>query len=159
MVYGMIQMVFGVLLVASTWIATKLTGVSVTAILGAARSQAITGPQAIKATADLAASVAGFKKTALKFATQSTLSGKNNGGGGGGNSKPSVRPTVSVAGGRAVQHTARGSGRGSYSGPSLNPTRPNIDSSRPASNNEKFAQGRTPRSQKPKSLSDHDEQN
>jgi hypothetical protein len=163
MVYGMIQMVFGVLLVASTWIATKLTGVSVTAILGAARSQAITGPQAIKATADLAASVAGFKKTALKFATQATQSGKNNGGGGGGggggNSKPSVRPKVSVAGGRAVQHTARGSGRGSYSGPSLNPTRPNIDSSRPASNNEKFTQGRTPRSQKPKSLSDHDEQN
>lgn len=159
MVYGMIQMVFGVLLGASAWLSTKLTGVSVTAMLGAARAQAVTAPEAIKATADLAASVAGFKKTALKFATQATPSGKNNGGGGGGGGNSTKHPAT-VTGGfeQAAQQNPRGSSRGSYSGPSLNPRRPSIDSSRQASNSEKFAQGRTPRSQKPKSSRDQDDQ-
>ncbi|WP_447763869.1 hypothetical protein [Pseudomonas reinekei] len=156
MVYGMIQMVFGVLLLTATWLATKLTGVSVTAILGAARAQAVTAPQAIKATADLVTSLAGYKKAALKFASQAGPSGKNNGGGGGGGGSGSKGRAVVLN--PAPRQYTRGSDRGSYSGPSLNPKRTSIDNSRPASNANKFAQGRTPRSQKTRSPKDHDDQ-
>ncbi|MNI08086.1 hypothetical protein D3C73_611100 [compost metagenome] len=155
MVYGMIQMVFGVLLLTATWLATKLTGVSVTAILGAARAQAVTAPQAMKATADLVASVAGYKKAALNFAAQAAPSGKNNGGGGGGGNSIRGRGVILD---QAVQQNTQGSGRGNYSGPSLNPKRPSIDSARPASNANKFAQGRTPRSQKTRPSKDQDDQ-
>jgi hypothetical protein len=155
MVYGMIQMVFGVLLLTATWLATKLTGVSVTAILGAARAQAVTAPQAMKATADLVTSLAGYKKAALKFASQAGPSGKNNGGGGGGGSGTKGRAVVLNP---AARQNTQGSDRGNYSGPSLNPKRTSIDNLRPASNANKFAQGRTPRSQKTRLPKDRDDQ-
>lgn len=143
LLYGALPMLFGVLLAASTWLAASMTRVSISALARAARSTVVSGPEALSASLNLLArslSSIGLGSDASKG--KRTRPGSNNGGGGGGTSRAEH------------QHTSRSiTARDTYSS-SSNRWKPSPELSRPphlnqpASNSDRFAAGRTPRSQK-----------
>ena len=77
LVYGGLQTIFGILLVAGTWMATKLTGVVISPLGAAARSSVVTGPQAIESSYSAA------KMIASKGRSAAAAKGRGNGGGDG----------------------------------------------------------------------------
>lgn len=150
LIYGAIQMVFGLLLAASTWLAASMTGVSLGGLARAARNQAVTGPQVAQAVANLT----------MKAATKGTIQGKEkgenpsreNGGGGGGSGgggagKASSGGHSGRAAAMAIQQEVYASTRTRNWKSSTELSRP-PQLNQPASNSDRFATGRTPRSQK-----------
>lgn len=151
LIYGSLQLVFGLLLAASTWLAASMTGVSLGGLARAARNQAVTGPQVAQAVANLT----------MKAATKGAIQGKEgrespsreNGGGGGGGSggggagKASSGGHSGRAAAMAIQQEVYASTRTRNWKPSTELSRPH-QLNQPASNSDRFATGRTPRSQK-----------
>jgi hypothetical protein len=143
LLYGALQMVFGVLLAASTWLASSMTRVSISALARAVRGTVVSGPEAVSASLNLLArSLSSIGLGADASKRKRPRPGNNNGGGGGGASRPEQ------------QHTSRSiTARDTYSS-SSNRWKPSPELSRPphlnqpASNSDRFAAGRTPRSQK-----------
>lgn len=143
LLYGALQMVFGVLLAACTWLAASMTRVSMGALARTARGTVVSGPEAVSASLNLLArslSSIGLGSDASKG--KRPRPGNNNGGGGGGANRAEQ------------QHTSRSiTARDTYSSTS-NRWKPSPELSRPpqlnqpASNSDRFAAGRTPRSQK-----------
>lgn len=143
LMYGALQMLFGVLLAASTWLAASMTRVSIGALARTARGTVVSGPEAINASLNLLArslSSIGLGLDASKG--KRPRPGNNNGGGDGGASREE-RHQMS----RSI------TARDTYSSTS-NRWKPSPELSRPpqlnqpASNSDRFAAGRTPRSQK-----------
>ncbi|SFP28994.1 hypothetical protein SAMN05216601_10866 [Ectopseudomonas composti] len=150
LIYGSLQLVFGLLLAASTWLAASMTGVSLGGLARAARNQAVTGPQVAQAVANLT------MKAATKGAIQGKEKGENpsreNGGGGGGSGgggagKASSGGHSGRAAAMAIQQEVYASTRTRNWKPSTELSRP-PQLNQPASNSDRFAKGRTPRSQK-----------
>lgn len=141
LVYGSLQMVFGLLLAASTWLAASMTGVSLGGLSKAARNQVVAGPQALQQTANIA----------MRMPTKGTR------GPGPGNKNKA--PSDRGGGGGGANQTERHSGRSTvmqdaYSSARTRNWKPNPGLARPpqlnqpASNSDRFATGRLPRSQK-----------
>ena len=147
LVYGSIQMLFGLLLAAGTWLATTITGVSLGGLGGAARQQVVTGADVAKAVAATATIAA--RGAALASKAAASPKGGGGGGGGGGSVGAKMQFSQSVSS-NGVQPSSRSEARySSRLGAQLIPSRkPNIDLSQPASNSDSFALGRTPRSKK-----------
>lgn len=150
LIYGSLQLVFGLLLAASTWLAASMTGVSLGGLARAARNQAVTGPQVAQAVANLT----------MKAATKGTIQGKEKGenpsrenggggggGGGGGAGKASSGGHSGRAAAMAIQQEVYASTRTRNWKPNTELSRP-PQLNQPASNSDRFATGRIPRSQK-----------
>ena len=161
LMYGSIQMLFGLLLAAGTWLASTISGVSLGGLGGAARQQVVTGAEVAKAAAATAMLAARGASLAAKVASPKGggggSSGGSSGGGGGGGGGGGASAGGKIQLSRSVSsNDAQPSGRpeGRYSarlGAQLIPTRgPKIETSQPASNSEHFSLGRTPRSKKPR---------
>lgn len=147
LIYGSIQMLFGLLLAAGTWLATTITGVSLGGLGGAARQQVVTGADVAKA----AAATATIAARGAALASKAAASPKSGGGGGGGGGSVGAKMQFSQSiSSNGVQPSGRSEARYSAQfGAQLIPSRkPNIDLSQPASNSDGFALGRTPRSKK-----------
>ncbi|MGG2399958.1 hypothetical protein ACJRW5_23730 [Pseudomonas sp. SH1-B] len=143
LLYGSLQMLFGVLLAASTWLAASMTRVSIGALAKAARGSVVSGPQALSASLNLLArslSTIGLGVDANK--AKRVRPGNNTGGGGGGGSRTEEQHTGRSITARDTYSSANNRWKSS---PEL--SRP-PQLNQPASNSDRFAAGRTPRSQK-----------
>lgn len=142
LLYGALQMVFGVLLAASTWLAASMTRVSVSALARTARSSAVSGPEAVSSSLNLLArslSSIGLGSEASKGKRSGP---RNNNGGGGGANRTEQHPgrsTVMQDAYSSARTRSWTSNPGLARPPQLN---------QPASNSDRFATGRIPRSQK-----------
>lgn len=141
LVYGSLQMVFGVLLALGTWIATKLTGVVVGPLGGAARGSVVTGQEAIKSTYD----------AGKLIATKGAAIQGNSAGGGGGGPRGSISTQKSAS--KHTRLSTQTQSSSSYS--SSGSTAQTPSSIRPinlvplrASNDDSKGKRRTPRSEK-----------
>ncbi|MBC9252569.1 hypothetical protein A9179_20080 [Pseudomonas alcaligenes] len=142
LLYGALQMVFGVLLAASTWLAASMTRVSVSALARTARSSVVSGPEAVSASLNLLArslSSIGLGSDASKGKRPGP---RNNNGGGGGANRTEQHPgrsTIMQDAYSSARTRSWTSNPGLARPPQLN---------QPASNSDRFATGRIPRSQK-----------
>jgi hypothetical protein len=143
LLYGSLQMVFGVLLAAGTWVAASMTRVSVGALARTARSAAVSGPEAVNASLNLltrSLSSIGLGSDASKGKRPSP---STNGGGGGGGANQTERHS----GRSTIMQDAYSSARTRNWKPNPGLSRP-PQLNQPASNSDRFATGRIPRSQK-----------
>lgn len=143
LLYGALQMVFGVLLAASTWLAASMTRVSIGALARTARGTVVSGPEAVSASLNLLArslSTIGLGSDASK--AKRPRPGNNNGGGGGGTTRTERHTQSSISTTRDTDASADSRWK-----PSAALSRP-PQLNQPASNSDRFATGRTPRSQK-----------
>jgi hypothetical protein len=159
LVQGTLGMVSALLLGISSWMASKLTGVVTAPLAGAARAAVVTSSDTARLATQVASAVL-TKGRSLGTSGGSSTQGGGGGPAGGGGEGGGGSTAAAIAQRIQVQRSMAGSNPspGKYSGPSLNPPAARIRSvPSTAINDDRFAQGRTPRSQKPKRPKEDDD--
>lgn len=151
LVYGSMQMLFGVLLPVGTWMATKLTGVVVSPLGAAARSSVATGQEALKSTAQTAKFIASKGMSAAGSGGQGkSPHGSPGGGGGSGSGQRTTNQKMALSNSMRDSSSTQSSGR-SYSRSPSSAGRTAINlTPRRASNDDSAGKRRTPRSERSK---------
>jgi len=150
LVYGAMQMLFGVLLPAGTWIAAKLTGVVISPLGAAARGSVVTGQEALKSTAQTAKFIAAKGMSAESSGGQGTSHhGSPGGGGGSGNGQRTTNQKMALSNSMRNSGSTQSSSSYSRSPSSAVRTALNLTPGR-ASNDDSAGKRRTPRSERSK---------